>query len=278
MSTSATILTFHPFSPEDPKKMIRQISELFQVNTYLVFESYVDLDGFADSLENYPVQNESDNKSYVIDKYIENPSLRNITVYYNDYLYKWMFDRANENIPPVNEFKKTWSDDPGEIKEICNSFTDSPVYYEAYLNEENWFEISTGCAELSNLLYTDYWRLFYNIIMERNYDFRDIFLKSRKSLIHLAKQLGNDCLYYIQEHSHCGLGQGGYWGMSKEEIQKVLNKKNTKKRTVNLARVLLEREYWRDLSYECQDDANYFTVFYDDLSPVDIKKVKSIAR
>lgn len=273
MSISTSILTFHPFPTDEPKKMIRQISELFQVNVYLVFESYIDLDGFADSIANYPVKNESDNKSYVIDKYIKDSSLRNITVYYDHYLYKWVLDRTEEDIPPIRAFKNTWAEDPGEVREICMSFIDDPLCFDVHFNEEGWFEISTGCADVNGLLKTDYWWPLYDMIMERNYEFLDLFLQSRENKIQLTKQLGNECLYYIPDHSHSGLGQGGYWDLTQTEIKKNLESKSTQAHTIDLRKALLDWEYYYDLRDECEGDPNYFTLIMDDLCQISAEEV-----
>ena len=270
------ILTYHPFSLKEPEKLIRQVAECFKVNTYLVFDAYVSLEGYADSIENYPVENVREHPSYLIDKFILDPELKNIPIYYNDYLYKWIMINKDTNYPPIRKFKESWKDVPGSLKEICDSFIDNPLLYDIYFDQGNQLELSAGAASLSNALFTSEWRSHYEIIMHHDFDILDIFLKYREKLVTLAKQLGNDSMYFVPDHSHSQVGQGNFWDMTQDQVRKCLNNKTAQTHSIDLRKALLDWEYYYDLRHECEGDPNYFTLLVDDLKDINKTKVQKV--
>lgn len=276
MGMHTNILTFHPFSLKKPGKLIRQVAECFKVNTYLVFDAYVSLEGYADSIENYPIENVSEHPSYLIDKFILDPELKNIPIYYNDYLYKWIMINKDRDIPPIKKFKESWKDGPGSLEEICDSFIDNPLLYDIYFDEGNQLELSVGAASLSNALFTSEWRSHYEIIMHHDFDVLDGFLKYRENLVTLAKQLGNDSMYFVPDHSHSKVGQGNFWDMTQDQVRKSLNNKTTQTHSIDLRKALLDWEYYYDLRHECEGDPNYFTLLVDDLKDINKTNVQKV--
>lgn len=268
MSLHTNILTFHSFSLKEPEKLVRQVAECFKVNTYLVFDAYVSLDGYADSIENYPVENSSEHPAYVLDKHIINPNFQNIPIYYNDYLYQWIVNNKDKAIPPIKKFKESWKDGPGSLEEVCDAFIDNPLLYDIDMGDGSWIEITGGAASLTSNLFTDDWRSYYEIIMDQDFEALDLFLKAREQMVSIAKQLGNDRMYYVPDHSHSKVGQGNFWDMTRTEIKKNLQKKSTQAHSIDLRKALLDWEYYYDLRAECEGDPNYFTLVKDDLSHI----------
>lgn len=268
MALHTNILTFHPFSLKESEKLVHQVAECFQVNTYLVFDAYVSLDGYADSIENYLVENVSEHPAYLIDKCILDPALKNVAIYYSDYLYKWILSNKNIDIPPIKKFKESWKDGPGSLEEICDTFIDNPLLYDIHFDNGSWVQLSTGAASLTTNQFTDDWRRYYEIILNQDFEVLDLFLKARQQLVSIAKQLGNDHMYYVPDHSHSKVGQGNFWDMTQEEVKNSLKKKSTQAHAIELKRALLDWEYYYDLLAEAEGDPNYFTLIIDDLSEI----------
>lgn len=276
MSTDAKILTYHPFTINEPKKLIREVAELFQVNTFLTFSSYPDikLDEYEEPIEKYGIEEYHDNPCYVIDKCILNPSYKNIVVDYCDYIYKWMHDYAEEPSPAVKAFMTMWGGTPEKLKKECSYyFNNSVVAFDVYFDEMG-FEISTGAVDLYSVHFNNYWWGFFYILIERRYEALDLFLKARENLIYLAKKLGNKELYFVQEHSDCGLGQGGHWDETRESIKEILESKETQKITMDLRKTLTDEDYLRENIFKRNRNIRKVTVFYDDLGPLDENEIR----
>lgn len=270
MATDTEIFTKHNLISVEPKMLMRELSERFNCNVYLIFRSHVNLDDYAQNIKQLPIENPNDVNAYLLDKHIISEELPNETLSIDDYMYDFLYETFGEEAGNLPEFSQHWyPKDSSKNLEIIKNFMEDTKIFDfsgAFLPQA---VTQSNVQFYSWDFYTRWWSMQELFFDEGLNHLLDYFLLERQKLIETVKIFGGTELYYHSEHDpHAKLGQGNKWDMSHEEIDKALSSKAAKTHTINFRKLFTNPTYYSKLRQIYLEDYRFYTIIFDDMKPL----------
>ncbi|MEZ5001443.1 MAG: hypothetical protein R2730_00285 [Chitinophagales bacterium] len=242
MAHNTVVLSRHHLNFDDPKEMMRQVSDILDVNVYYGFTSYIDLSEHLEIIEWGEIENFFDYDSYLLDKLIKDIALPNVIILHDDYLYSWLHEKFGEKAGEMLAFKEKWSNNAIQNQETIEFFAKEDKMF--FLITQNFaLEICKATIRLSNDNTHDKYSCVLSWVLDFDFPSETILpaLNENKAICQL---FGANGAYYIDDTSeYLSLGQFEEINMTWEEVLFEMTKKIKPEDIINMRKCIYDETY-----------------------------------
>lgn len=274
MGRDIKCITKHTLPVHSIDALLEELSIRFNANVFFVFPSFVNLDEHLENINLYDLKHSIEIDGYVFKKIIKDPTLPNLTVCEDEFVYRFLNATYGDESGFLPDFVKVWSSNGVENNDIIKFFGSRPPSYDLYFEDFHfWFYLESGTI-YQDEYFGRWWDLFRTLLEGDEANRLQQFLYYRKRNIEIARLVGGTGAYYIDDQScNTGIGQGNEDDMTWEEIEKEIRSGVSGQNLIDLKELLTNKEYHAKYVALAAIDCEAYSIFYDDFSEISLEDV-----
>lgn len=268
MASNTVILSRHHLNFDDPKEMMRQVSEILNANVILGFEAYIDCSEHLEIIEWGDINYYCSHDCYVLSKLIIDPALPKVIILHDDdYFYKWLYEKYGDKAGDLPAFKEKWGNDPEENLKTIQFFAMSDKFFELY-TKDFAIDICRAVIRLTNDNTHDKYGTLLDWVIGNLYDPEELIPAFDENKA-ISQLFGGSGVYYINDsYSYLDLGQLQEINMTWEEVMIEMTRKIEPEDIINIRKCIYDKEYLSQTKKRVSDGSSEnwrkFPVLYDD--------------